>query len=114
MPFSVVERNASIDETAARMTHVTLYNGDPESGGTEVAGISRVAVPGWTAATDGSRSLSSSVGITVPAGSTFDHVVFMDNPAAGTVRGYISTPASTFGSQGTYTISSGSISFPKL
>jgi len=114
MPFTVVERNASIDETAARMTHVTLYNGDPESGGTELAGISRVAVPGWSVATDGSRSLSSSVGITVPAGSTFDHVAFVDGPIAGVVRGYIPTAASTFGSEGTYTIKSGSISFPKL
>ena len=112
MPFSVVERNASIDATAARMTYVTLYNGNPESGGAEVAGIARVAVPGWTAATDGSRSLSASVGITVPAGATFDHVAFMDSQAAGTVRGYIPMAASTFGSQGTYTIKSGSISFP--
>jgi hypothetical protein len=114
MPFSVVERNASINGTAARMTYITLYNGNPESGGTEIAGIARVAVPGWTAATDGSRSLSGSVGITVPAGSTFDHVAFMDGPTAGTVRGYVPMAASTFGSQGTYTIKSGSISFPAL
>jgi hypothetical protein len=112
MPFSVVERNASINGAAGRMTYVTLYNGNPEGGGTELAGISRVAVPGWTAASNGSRSLSGSVGITVPAGSTFDHVAFMDGPAAGTVRGYMSMAASTFGSEGTYTIKSGSISFP--
>ena len=112
MPFSVVERDASINETAARMTYVTLYNGNPESGGTELAGILRVAVPGWTTATDGSCSLSSSFGITVPAGSTFDHVAFVDGPIAGTVRGFIPIAASTFGSEGTYRIKSGSISFP--
>ena len=112
MPFSVVERNASINGTAARMTYVTLYNGNPESGGTELAGISRVAVPGWTTASNGSRALSGSVNLTVPAGSTFDHVAFMDGATAGTVRGYTPMAASTFGSEGTFTVKSGSISFP--
>lgn len=112
MPFSVAERNASINETAGRMTHVTLYSGSPEAGGTEVAGISRAAVPGWTVANDGARSLTSPVDITVPAGSTFDHVAFMNASTGGTVRGYISVARSTFGDQGTYTIQSGTIGFP--
>lgn len=112
MPFSVAERNASIDETAGRMTHITLYNGNPEGGGAEVAGISRVPVPGWTAASDGARALTSAVDVTVPAGSTFDHVVLMDGLTGGTVRGYIPVAQSSFGEQGTYTIRTGTIAFP--
>lgn len=112
MPFSTAERNISIDETSARMTHATLYNGDPESGGSEVAGITRAAVPGWTSASDGERSLTGSVQITVPAGSSFDHIALMDGATGGTVRGYIPIAASTFGEQGFYTIESGTISFP--
>ncbi len=112
MPFSVAERNASINESAGRMTHVTLYSGNPEGPGVEVAGITRAAVPGWTVANDGARSLTSPVDITVPAGSTFDHVAFMDGPTGGAVRGYIPVAQSTFGQQGTYTIQSGTIGFP--
>ncbi len=112
MPFSVVERDASIDESAARMTHLTLYYGDPEGGGAEVGGISRMAVSGWTKADDGARSLTSPVDITVPAGSTFDHVVLMDALSGGAVRGYMPVAASSFGQQGTYTVSSATISFP--
>jgi hypothetical protein len=112
MPFSTAERNISIAETSARMTHVTLYDGDPESGGSEVAGISRATLPGWTTANDGARSLSATVEITVPAGSTFDHIALMDAAGGGTVRGYIPVASSTFGQQGTYTIEGGTISFP--
>jgi len=112
MPFSMVERDASIDESATRMTHLTLYHGDPEGVGTEVNGITRVAVPGWTAAADGARSVTSAVDITVPPGSTFDYVVLVDALTGGTVRGYMPVAPSSFGQQGTYTISSATISFP--
>jgi hypothetical protein len=112
MPFSTAERNTSINETSARMTHATLFNGNPESGGVEVAGISRASLPGWTGPTDGAQSLSSTVDITVPAGSSFDHIALMDNGAGGTVRGYIAIAPSTYGEEGLYTIESGTISFP--
>lgn len=112
MPFSMIERNASIDETAARMSHLTLFAGDPEAGGAEIAGVVRVTVPGWTEAKDGVRSITGTVDIKVPAGSTFDHIVLMDGDTAGTVRGYVPVPQSSFGSEGTYTVSTATISFP--
>jgi hypothetical protein len=110
MPFSVVERDASIDASAGRMTHLTLYQA--EGAGAEVGEMVRVAVSGWTKAADGARSLTSPVDITVPAASTFDHVVLMDALTGGTVRGYIPVALSSFGEQGIYTVSSATISLP--
>jgi hypothetical protein len=105
-----VARDASFDESASCMTHLTLYHGDSESVDAEVDGVSRVAVSGWMKADDAARSLMSPVDITVPAGFTSDHVVLMRALAGGTVRGCMPMAASSFGRQETYPVSSAIIS----
>ena len=114
MPFSVVERNASIDESAARMTHVTLYNGDPESGGpsSPASRASRFR-GGRLRPTAAARSTAPSASRYRRAPRSITWCSWTTRPP-GPSAGYISMPASTFGNEGTYTISSGSISFPKL
>ena len=103
--FSVTERNALINASRGRATHVTLFNGDPGGAGTEVAGITRAAVS-WGTASNGSVALDSAVELTVPANRTFDHIVMMTASTGGNIVAYGGVPQKTYPVQDTYQVSS--------
>jgi len=110
MTLSVAERTVRADDTASRLTHVTLYDGDPYGAGAEVPAIVRVAIT-WDAAANGvAAQAAGAVTITVPVGATFDHVVGMTAAVAGTaIAKRLIAPAQTFAGGGTVDVSNSEI-----
>lgn len=108
MTLSAAERDTRADATAGRLSHYTLFNGDPFAAGSEVAGITRAAAS-WDAASGGSAAQTGSVEITVPAGSTFDTLVGMDAATGGTAVAKKSLGSNTFANGGTVDVTSATI-----
>ncbi|MGI5169880.1 phage tail fiber protein [Spirillospora sp. CA-253888] len=109
MPFTTATRDAVMDGTsiAALCTHASLHTADPTTtGGSEVAGGSyaRVAIT-WAAASGGTKTLTGSVTINVPSGTTITHFGLWSALAAGTFRGGGTLSASqSYPTGGTYAL----------
>lgn len=109
------ERTSLAADSAGRVTHVTLYNGDPEAAGTEAANLDARAALTWAAGSAGVQNLDTGGGdptLTFSGATTFDYLVGIDSGtlAAGTPRTKKSIGSNSFGAGGgTVTISSGSI-----
>ena len=107
------ERTALAANSASRITHVTLYNGDPEAGGTEAANLAARGAITWAAGAAGVQNKSGGdITLTISGASSFDYLVGIDSAtlAAGTPRTKKSIGSNSFGAGGgTVTVSSGSI-----
>jgi hypothetical protein len=108
MPFSEAMRNAWLDGLSS--VTVGLFNGSPLGAGTEVSGgdpaYARQSVS-LAAASGGSRAHSDQPRFDVPAGAGFDYVGYF---MGGACIAEDDVPAENYGSQGTYTLTSGTLS----
>lgn len=108
MPFSVTRRNAWLDllETVT----VGLFKGSPLGAGVEVSGgdpaYARKSVT-LAAADAGARAHSDTPVFDVPAGANFDYVGYF---MGGACIAEDDIPEETYGSQGTYTVTAGTLS----
>ncbi len=106
MGFSVAQRNTWLG-TLSTVT-IGLYKGSPLDAGVEVSGGSyaRQSVS-LAAASGGSRAHSNQPSFDVPAGGNFDYVGYF---MGGSCIAEDDIPEETYGSAGTYTLTSGSLS----
>lgn len=110
MPFAVAYKNTMLD--SGPPDFLALYTTNPGSTGTsgEVTGGSPAyarKAPSWAAASGGAKNLQATFPVfDVPSGTTVTHVGFFKS---GVYQGYVDVADETFGSQGTYTITAGSI-----
>lgn len=114
MGLNNTAKNAMLDELASLIGYGSLHSADPGTTGTdELAGGSpayaREALS-WAAASGGSVGLSSSVEFDVEGGDTVSYVGLWSLETGGTFYGSDDVTDETFGGQGTYTITSGTIS----
>jgi hypothetical protein len=115
MPYTNPAKNLMLDALGGTnpttpITHASLHTADPGTTGTsEVTGGSpayaRKSVT-WSAASGGSKAASNQPVFDVPSGTTVTHVGFWSAASAGTFLGSADVTDETFGSQGTYTLTS--------
>jgi len=105
------ERSTLAASTAGRLTHLTLYDGDPEAGGSEALNLAARQTVAWSAGSAGVQNISNAPRvITLNGATTFDYLVGMTALSGGTAITKKSIGSTTFGAGGgTVTVSSGSI-----
>ena len=113
MGLNNTAKNVMLDALAAVAGYASLHSADPGATGTnELAGGSpayaRIAVT-WGSAASGVVSLSSSPQFNVEGGDTVAYVGLWSAATAGTFYGSDAVTSETFAGQGTYTVTSGSI-----
>ena len=91
------------------VTHAALFNGDPESGGTECSGggYARQALTFGSAA-GGVKSITASPVFNVPASFTVSWIGYYNASSGGTLLWKENVADEAFGSAGTYTINTAS------
>lgn len=106
MGFSVAQRNAWLGDLST--VTVGLFLGDPLASGVEVSGGSyaRQSVT-FAAAANGSMDHSNQPQFDVPAGADFDYVGYF---MGGSCIASDGVTEETYGSAGTYTLTSGTLS----
>ena len=108
MPFSEAQRNAWLDNLSS--VTVGLFLGSPLGTGVEVSGgdpaYARQSVT-LSAASGGSRAHSNQPEFNIPSGGNFDYVGYF---IGGSCIAEDDVPEETYGSQGTYTLTSGTLS----
>lgn len=94
--------------------YLSLHSTDaPSDNTTEPSGGSPAyarKAASWSASSGGSKALSGAVTFDVPAGFTVKSVGFWTAVTAGTLLGYFDVTDEVFGGQGTYQLTSGSVS----
>jgi hypothetical protein len=96
------------------ITYASLHTANPDpSGGSEVTGGSpayaRKSIT-WNAASGGSMTASNQPVFDVPASTTVTHVGFFSAVSSGTYFGMADVTDEAFGAQGTYTLTSTTVS----
>lgn len=122
MGLSVAARNNMLDcglrsqNPSIGITHAGLFTGDPdEDSGTqhEVSGgtptYARKAIT-WNAAGSAQMTAQNQPVFDVPASTTVSHVGFFSASTAGTYFGMADVTDEVFGAQGTYTLTSITVS----
>jgi hypothetical protein len=109
-------KNAMLDQLGTLAVFASLHTADPTSAGTsEVSGGSpayaRKAVT-WAAAASGSKATSNSPVFDVPAGTTVACVGLWSAASGGTFYGSFDVTDEVFAGQGTYTLTSGTLTLP--
>lgn len=112
MPINTTGKNLMLDAFGTACTHMSLHT--DTGGATEVTGgtpaYARKALS-WASASAGSKALQATFPVfDVPASTTVQSVGFYTAVTVGTQHAYVAVTAETFSSQGTYTITSGSVS----
>lgn len=105
MAFTDAVKNDFLDDLDGLATHASLHISDPgTTGASEVTGGSyaRQAIT-WQAAAAGSKTLTATVTLQVPAGTTVTHAGTWSAVSSGTFRGGGALPASqAYPTGGTY------------
>ena len=120
MGLSATARNNMLDcglrnqTPTISVTHASLHTANPDpAGGSEVTGGSpayaRKSIT-WSAAAAGSMAASNQPVFDVPGSTTVTHVGFFSAVTAGTYMGMADVTDETFGAQGTYTLTSTTVS----
>lgn len=105
MALTTATKNSMLDHLASLITHIGLANAGTElsSGGV----YARQAIA-WSAAAAGVLAMTGTETFDVDAGSTVNQVIFRDSATigAGTDRGNAPVTEEVFGGQGTYELTS--------
>lgn len=120
MGLSAAARNNMLDcglrnqTPTISITYASLHTADPDpAGGSEVTGGSpayaRKSIT-WSAASAGSMDASNQPVFDVPAATTVSYVGFWSAVTAGTYFGMANVTDEAFGAQGTYTLTSTTVS----
>lgn len=114
--LSALGKNVALDAIGTTYGFASLHSGDPGATGTanELTGgnpaYARKAIS-WAAANAGSKALQATFPVfDVPPGSTVAYVGLWTLASGGTYGGCWDVTDEVFAGQGTYTVSSGSIS----
>lgn len=112
--LNVAAKNAMLDNLGTLVGFVSLHTADPGATGTsEVTGGSpayaRKAVT-WSAAASASKVTSNSPVFDVPASTTIVFIGLWSAATGGTFYGSSSITSETYGAQGTYTLTSETLS----
>lgn len=111
MSFSTDGKNAMLDELGTLAVYVALYTDD--AGTTEVSGGSpayaRKSIT-WNAAASGSKTASNQPAFDVPASTTVKAVGYMSALTGGVRYGLDNVVDEVFAAQGTYTLTSVTLS----
>lgn len=99
MPLTAAGKNLALDALAAAITHLALSDGTEVTGGS----YARQAVA-FASASGGAVAMTGTEVFSVPAGEAADRVEFMSASSGGTNYGNATFPTETFGSDGTLTI----------
>lgn len=107
-------KNVMLDQFGTVAVYASLHTADPgNTGASEVSGGSpayaRKSVT-WNAAASGSKTASNAPVFDVPASTTVTYVGFWSAATAGTFYGSGAVTSQNFASQGTYTVSSTTLS----
>lgn len=107
-------KNIALDALGAVCTHLSLHTAFPATSGNEVTGgapaYARKAIT-FAPAAAGSKALNGTLPVfDVPAGTTVMAVGFNTALTVGTLHADDDITSETFGGQGTYTVSAGTIS----
>lgn len=99
--FTISGKNAMLDHLGTKITHVGALNASETEISTE-----RVAIT-WSAAANGSMSASNQPVLSIPAGESVKHIIFMSALSGGVEYGRetYDTPES-FTNAGTFTLTS--------
>lgn len=114
MPLTHAAKNIGLDAIAAVIGFISLHDGDPSTtGANELSGgtpaYARKAAT-WDAAASGSVAIGDAVGpFDVPAGTSVQYVGFWSAATGGTFYGSDQVTTEVFGSQGTYTLTAGTV-----
>jgi len=111
MPFQDAGKNSMLDHLGTEITHVSLYTDDAAT--TEVTGGSPAYARktiAWSAASGGSMAASDQPQFDVPGSTTVKAVGFMSAVSGGTQYAYHNVTDEVFAGQGTYTLTSATLS----
>lgn len=108
-------KNVKLDALRSAVTHLSLHSADPSTtGANELTGGSpayaRKAVSGGSAASGGSVLISANLTFDVPAGSTVAYCGMWSASTAGTYYGHFDVTDEIFAGQGTYLLTTGTVS----
>ena len=107
MPITADGKNEALDALAALADYAALFSDDAAT--TEISGGSpayaRKALT-WGAAAEGEVAISNQPEFDVPSGVTVRAVGFMTLATGGTLLAYHNVTDEAFGAQGTYTLTS--------
>ena len=114
MPYSTSGKNVMLDALGTAAGFVSAHASDPGDSGTgEISGgapaYARKAIT-WNAAAAGSKTASNSPVIDVEGGDTVAFVGLWSASTAGTFYGSADVTDEVFGGQGTYTVTSFTLS----
>lgn len=113
MPYSPNGLNAMLSGIAAEADYVSLHTAEPDgSGSDEVTGgtYARRAIT-WNTPSAGSTTSASQPVLDVPGGTTITHVGLWSAATSGTYFGSLALDEpETYGSSGSYTISTATMS----
>jgi hypothetical protein len=113
MGFSNDAKNAMLNHIGTQITYVSLHTASPATSGNEISGGSpayaRKSIT-WATASNGSKAASNQPSFDVPAGKTVAAVGFWSAATGGTMYGDDDVTPETFANQGTYTLTSVTLS----
>lgn len=113
MGFNNDAKNAMLNEFGTLAVYVSLHTASPATSGNEISGGSpayaRKAI-NWGTASGGSMTASNQPVFDVPAGKTVAAVGFWSAATGGTLYGDDDVTSETFANQGTYTLTSVTLS----
>ncbi|MEO7397062.1 MAG: hypothetical protein ABIW84_00705 [Ilumatobacteraceae bacterium] len=107
-------RNLMLDQLGTVAVFASLHTGAPGTGGANEAtggspAYARKAIT-WSAAAASSKAASNSPVFDVAAGTTVAYVGLWSASTAGTFYGYFDVTDEVYAGQGTYTLTTGTIS----
>ena len=113
MPYAAAAKNLMLDQFGAVALYGSLHTAAPGStGASEVAGGSpayaRKSLT-WSAAANGSKTLSNTPTFDIPASTTVAYLGLWSAASGGTYYGYITVTSEVYAAQGTYQIQSGAV-----
>jgi hypothetical protein len=113
MALNDAGKNALLDSSKTGIAYLGLHSGAVGSGsGNELSGGSPAyarKAASWAAAASGAVALSASVAFDVPAAASITRVGLWSAVTAGTFLGDVDVVDESYGAQGTYTITAGTI-----
>lgn len=109
MAINTSGKNAMLDALGTLCTYMALYTDDTAT--TEVTGgtYARQSVT-WSAASNGSKAISNSPAFNIPSGTTVKSIGLLTASTGGTQHAFYNANDEAYTGDGTYTVTSGSIS----
>jgi len=114
MGLNITAKNAMLSSLISQAVYASIHNNDPaENGANEISGGSpayaRKSLT-WGTPSNGSVSITNQPVFDIPAGTTVKYIGLWSASTGGTFYGSAAVTNETYSGQGTYTVTSGTIS----